>query len=107
MRREVLILSLLLASCDYLPKAQAVEKPQAKPEANQVGRFQYFSASGKMPALVLDSVTGCVETIEEWHTVEDAKKIVWLHQLSDQVAAGTPNRCGGARVSTKPTVSNW
>jgi hypothetical protein len=33
---------------------------------DSVGRYQFYPRSGDMPAVLLDTATGCLETVEKW-----------------------------------------
>ncbi|QIG80505.1 hypothetical protein [Stakelama tenebrarum] len=58
-----------------------------------VGRFQFVPASGEMPAVVFDTVTGCIELIEKFVLDDGSNQTVWIRRISDEVIAGTPKRC--------------
>ena len=54
-------------------------------EGEKVGRFQYFPASGDMPAVLLDTATGCLERLERLTSLENAKHVEWRRQYMDGV----------------------
>jgi hypothetical protein len=70
----------LLSGCDGLRQHQK--------ERAEIGRFQYYPPAGDMPAVLLDTVTGCVETFEKTTAVENPKDVKWWRQYAD---TGMPN----------------
>jgi hypothetical protein len=93
-----LLCALLLDGCTK-PKesspasdaAYAAYKQDAR-ERDNLGRFQFHPANGEMPALVFDTSTGCIETIEKFMLDTD-KKIVWMRSVQDNVMDGAKKRC--------------
>ena len=112
--RVALALLLLLSGCDRLSGGSVVgtkgtngqEPSPGWGKARLVeagsdalaGRFQLVPAPGEMPAVLLDTATGCMEFVEKW-TVQQAKpelgtkNVLWIRRQSDEVAEGTAKRC--------------
>ncbi|MBU0826217.1 MAG: hypothetical protein KKA44_05570 [Alphaproteobacteria bacterium] len=87
--RTLFVLPLLLSACspDQSNSAQEREKTKAAQLAetpeNQIGRFQYYPPSGEMPAVLLDTVTGCVEVFGKAVSVDNPKDVSWWRSYSD------------------------
>ena len=50
---------------------------------SEVGRFQYYPPAGEMPAVLLDTVTGCVETFGKATSLENPKDVAWWRSYAD------------------------
>jgi hypothetical protein len=95
--------ALFASGCQNRPSNETKEQADRWVEnfsaGAQIGRFQFHSANGEMPALVFDSATGCIELIEKFTLDDKPKEVVWIRKVADEVVKGTPNRC----AEEKPT----
>ena len=48
-----------------------------------VGRFQYYPPGGDMPAVLLDTQTGCVEIFEKITSLDNPKDVRWWRSYAD------------------------
>jgi hypothetical protein len=64
----------LLSGCSGEPVAT---------EQHEVGRYQFYPASGDMPAILLDTVTGCVERFTKLTSVDNPNDVSWVRQYMD------------------------
>ena len=49
----------------------------------EIGRYQFYPASGDMPAILLDTVTGCVERFTKATSVDNPKDVTWWREYMD------------------------
>jgi hypothetical protein len=80
-----------------LGNASSSVMAQTANKASEVGRFQFFPKTDKMPAVIFDTVTGCIEFVEKYDVTPnkpgDPVQTVWVRSAQNQVMAGTPQRC--------------
>jgi hypothetical protein len=50
---------------------------------SEVGRFAYYPPVGEMPAVLLDTITGCVEMFEPAVSEDNPKDVAWWRRYSD------------------------
>jgi hypothetical protein len=48
-----------------------------------IGRFAYYPPAGEMPAVLLDTVTGCVEVFEKATSLDNPKDVAWWRHYAD------------------------
>ena len=65
----------------------ACDRHEEAPERREIGRFQYYPPAGEMPAVLLDTATGCVEVFVPMVALENPKNVRWNRQYED---AGLP-----------------
>ena len=120
--RTLLILPLLLSACSPGQSNSAQEREVTnatqltQASENQAGRFQYYPPSGEMPAVLLDTVTGCVEVFGKAVSVDNPKDVSWWRSYADtgvpevtyvdgqpKVVAGSapPKRCPQRKYQKK------
>ncbi len=75
--------SLLFIAIAVLSGCAAAEAQQPPTESSAVGRFAYHPPSGEMPAVLLDTVTGCLEVIEIWELEEPDKGRLFMRKYAD------------------------
>jgi hypothetical protein len=101
MRRLFILSGLMLAGCNV-----------ASAEHDQIGRFAYYPASGEMPAVLVDTRTGCIERLVKMTSVDNPSQIWWVRQYMDGTLPGVadgkevpnsrpPARCAADQGSTK------
>ena len=56
--------------------------PLAKQETNGV-RYAYYPPSGGMPAVLLDTYTGCLETFIKLTSLDNPKDVSWARKYED------------------------
>ena len=68
--------------------------------AGAVGRYQFFSKTESMPAVIFDTATGCVEFMDRFD-LDSPKpgesRYVWVRSKQNEVMAGTPQRCAAEK----------
>ncbi len=74
MRVSALILPLLIVGCAKAPQ-----------ESAEIGRFEFHPAVGEMPAILLDTKTGCIESFERLGSLKNPKFVEWRRQYMDGV----------------------
>ena len=58
-----------------------------KPDENhgyETGRYAYHPSAGDMPAIIIDTKTGCLERFVKLTGVDNSKEIIWVRQYADQ-----------------------
>lgn len=74
MRAFALLFPLLIVGCAKAPQ-----------ELSDNGRFEFHPATGEMPAILLDTKTGCIESFEKLTSVVNPKFVEWRRQYMDGV----------------------
>ena len=75
-------------------------------EEDPVGRYEITPATADMPALILDTKTGCLERLVKMTSVENPKDVWWVRKYMDGampvVSNGevVPNSAPPARCKT-------
>jgi hypothetical protein len=64
-------------------KGRVAERRAARNIEKQIGRFQFHPASGEMPAMVIDTSTGCLEQIVKLTSADNSKDVFWVRQYAD------------------------
>jgi hypothetical protein len=59
------------------------ENVTARTDEPQVGRFQFYPASGEMPAVLLDTATGCVEMFGKAVSIDNPQDVSWWRRYED------------------------
>ena len=74
MRASIILLPLLIVGCAKAPQ-----------ESGEIGRFEFHPAADEMPAILLDTKTGCIESFEKLTSVNNPKLLEWRRQYMDGV----------------------
>ena len=65
----------------------ACEKPTERRNVERnVGRYAFFPASAEMPAVLLDTRTGCLEQVQKLTAAENPQDVSWVRSYLDDTA---------------------
>jgi hypothetical protein len=85
----------LLTGCDGSPNREHREH-------SMVGRYQYYPASADMPAMLLDTTTGCIEHFVKLTSKINPQDVTWATRY---VAVGLPTRSFSSQFKLPTTGS--